>query len=1153
VEGIGSSDSAVGLQVSEHRIEFQDPRETLEILLAQISPAFDPEILRNESLIRCRSPEKQFQKILKIITYAVQNNINLVVFPELSVPFSYLPLLEDTVRGLEKELVINFCYEHVPLKELVPLLSPRERKEQGLAEGEDDPRMANFCRILIKTARNLHIFTQLKLTPFSGEFSLSARETLFCGRVLHKFITNWGNFLFLICKDYVGEIRGARQIPMFDFLKTLTEGGLHYIFVSAMNPEPEAFVHAARAFYYLQEKSSATFTVLLNTAELGHTAIIFPVRPHPGVRPAAGMQLAPLFEGKPGWGTQLRFPEKGERLISGTLVRLDRYKPMPTKQIFSPVYEVTQLDISALGIEPDTAIQAPVERAPPAKPRKPLSNLPVSATPFVGRERELAEIEELLSNPSCRLVTLVGPGGMGKTRLAVEAASRKMGDFAHGTFFVALEPLRSTEDIVPVVAESIGFSFYQGGDPKGQLLDYLREKEMLLVLDNFEHLMEGADLVAEILHTAPTVKLIVTSRERLNLQGEWLVEVGGLSEDSARTLFLQSARRVCPDFVPAEDEAEEIEHICALVEWMPLAIELAASWLRVLTLAEIAEEIQNSIDFLSTSFRDVPGRHRSLRAVFDHSWELLSEEERRAFRRLSVFRGGFTRKAAAEVAGVSLPVLSALVDKSLLFRGEGGRYDLHELLRGYGRERLREDPDEETEVLKRHCDFFASFARRQAERLEGNEQEIALRELRGEFQNLKLAWENALKTLQEEAIGDLMEGLYRFYEIQGRFQEGAQAFADAVALLKKRGKRGLLLAKALARQGRFRHALGSSKEAEKLLEEALALARETGDARETALISRLLGEVKAFLGDYRTAVELVRESLDLSRGIGDRPDSARALNTLGTVAWNMGEFHEAKRLYQESLSIERELGDERGMAITLNNLGIIHGILGELEEARALFTESLAISEKLGDLPSMARCLNNLGVVATKLGELEKAREFHERGLEIERETGNRGGAAGSLSNLGNLAFQMGNYGEAKGLYLRSLMERQAIGDSIGEIISLMNLCEVCFAVGEDEEGARYLREALAKALEIDALRLVVGCLAKMAGYLLHQGEKLRAGELLGLVLGHPALDIDGKEDAEDVLSRLRTSLSPEELERALKRGSGMDPKQVAKELLDEP
>jgi len=1148
VTWIDSWEGPCDLLVKEHRLKFRKPKDSLSFLLAQISPAHDPELLKAQTLVKCKDPERQARKILTLIEHASRRGIDLLLFPELAAPFSHLPLFEEAVEKIEGEMVVNLCYEHTPLRDLLPLLSDEELENHGLSVAEAGPQMANFCRILVKTEETLHVFTQLKLTPFSGEFSLSVRETLFCGHILHTFITNWGNFLFLICKDYVGEVGRAKRIPMFDFLKSLTEVGLHYIFVSALNPEPGAFVHAARAFYYLQEKSSHTFTVFLNTAELGNTAILFPTRPHPGVKPVGDLDLIPLFEGKPGWGTHLRFPQKGERIISGVLVRLDKYRPLPTKEIFSPVYQIEQIEISALGIEPDFTVEVPIPEELP--PKRPTSNLPVPTTPFVGREEELANLESLLENPTCRLITLMGPGGIGKTRLALEAATRKLDFFTHGVFFAPLASLNSAEHLVPAIADSLGFSFYEGGDPKVQLLDYLREKEMLIVLDNFEHLVEAAALVAEILRVAPKVKLVITSRERLNLQGEWLVEVHGLEASSAAELFTQSARRVCPDFSPSDEDRRWIKRICSLVNWMPLAIELAASWLRVLSPAEVAEEIERNIDFLTASFRDIPERHRSLRAVFDHSWRLLSGEEREAFKKLSVFRGSFGKKAAAEVADVSLHVLSALVDKSLLARGQVGRYQLHELLRGYGLEKLQEDTEKEREIRRRHCSYYAAFARELAEGLIGAGPEVALQKLKNELENLRAAWDFALENLRENDLEGLVDGLFRFYEIQGRFQEGEETFKRAINALRGRGESNPLLAKLLARAGRFQHRLGFVKEAKGLMEEGLALAREFEDEKEMAFILTALAEATAFFGNYSEANRLLQEALTLSRKVSDRFGTAWTLNTLGTIAWNLGKYEEAKALYQESLTIERELGNLRGMAITLNNLGIIQGLLGEFEEARKLFTEGFTISEKLGDLPSMSRCLNNLGVVATKLGEFEQAKQFHERSLAIERETGNRVGIAGSLSNLGNLAYRMGEYGEAKKLYLESLVERRETGDSVGEVISLMNLCEVCFALEEEGEGCNYLREALGKALEIQVIPLVLGCLAKMSKFFLRRGETKRAAELLGLVLHHPALEIDAKEEVEDLLPQLSSTLPPEELERAIQRGQMLDLEEVAKELL---
>jgi predicted ATPase/DNA-binding CsgD family transcriptional regulator len=358
-----------------------------------------------------------------------------------------------------------------------------------------------------------------------------------------------------------------------------------------------------------------------------------------------------------------------------------------------------------------------------------LGNLPVWLTPFVGREGEMAAIGERLEDPDCRLLTLVGPGGIGKTRLAVEAARVHGESFVDGVFFVSLAPLHSADAIVPTVAQSLGFSFYAasgvgagaGGDdvePRQQLLEYLRHKSMLLVMDNFEHLLGGAGLVTDLLKTALGVKIAVTSRTRLNMQGEHLFPVGGMDYpeetalhegepivSSAVRLFLHSAQRVRPGFEPTADDLAQIGRICRLVEGMPLATELAAGLVLVLDLAEIAIEIEQSLDILETDLRDVPKRQQSVRATLDQSWRLLTERQQEVLAGLSVFRGDFAREAARQVIGASLRELMALVNMSLLQRTSTGRFTIHELLRQYTVEQLEASGMADA-VRGRHSEYY---------------------------------------------------------------------------------------------------------------------------------------------------------------------------------------------------------------------------------------------------------------------------------------------------------------------------------------------------------------------------------------------------------------------------------------------------------------
>lgn len=421
-----------------------------------------------------------------------------------------------------------------------------------------------------------------------------------------------------------------------------------------------------------------------------------------------------------------------------------------------------------------------------------LLRLPGTSTPFIGRRPEVEQVKTLIQDPDHRLITLLGPGGTGKTRLSIQTASELVEMFPEGVFFASLASIHSTNEISSAIAKALNFAFYSGEiTHRQQVLAFLQEKKLLLILDNFEHLLDATDFIAEILASASDVKLVVTTRARLNLPAEQLYLVGGMripepmeveqwndletqaQAYSAIQLFLERVRRVQPGFELTQENIPFVVDICRLVQGMPLGLELAAAWMELLQPLEIAAEITRSLDFLETEQAGVPDRQRSLRSVFESSWKLLSENEREAFLRLCVFVGSFSREAAQEISGASLKILLGLANKSWLQQIEGGRFQLHELMRQYGEERLQEDDAIWRDAKNRHANYFADFVAKQSERMKGPDQRDGAEAVKEEFDtNIRAAW-NWLAEEQRwvEITDHMLTGLTQVTKMDDRYHE----------------------------------------------------------------------------------------------------------------------------------------------------------------------------------------------------------------------------------------------------------------------------------------------------------------------------------------------------------------------------------------------
>jgi predicted ATPase/transcriptional regulator with XRE-family HTH domain len=744
----------------------------------------------------------------------------------------------------------------------------------------------------------------------------------------------------------------------------------------------------------------------------------------------------------------------------------------------------------------------PLSAAPPARTQ---ATLPVPPTPFVGRQAELNDLAELLANPACRLLTLTGPGGIGKTRLALEAAARHSAAYAHGAVFVPLASVATGDLVASAIAEALGFTFYGPADFPGQLVGYLRDRSLLLALDSVEHLLGGPvwNLLAEIGRQAPGVKLLVTSRERLNLQGEWVVELAGLppppeelgagfEESSAVALFLQTARRAQSGFALSIDERACIARICRLVEGMPLAIELAAAWVRVLPCSEIAAEIERTLDFLAASARDIPARHRSLRAVFDHSLNLLTEEERAAFRMLAVFRGGFRREAAEWVAGATLHLLTALADKSLLRRNKAGRYDMHELVRQYAAAQLAANPDEHTAARDRHSGYFLTLLQRRERDMKGSLQKAVLAELVVEADNLRPAWDWAVEQRKAAEVRGALRSLSWFYEIRGWLQEGEAVFRRASEAFggphppapsptlgrgeevnspsPQVGEGGwgghapveqiAALGHLLAHHGWFCLRQGRHGQAQASLQRGLALLRTIEDPIALADTLTALGMVTHLIGDSAAAKPSLTEGFALGRTLADDWVLVLCLGGLAMAAHALGEYEEAERLARECLTIARRSGNPRGIVFAISTFSMAAAARGLHADAQALLRESLELSSTAGDYWGIGNVFSQIGAVARTQGAYATAQYCFRESIAMFREIGDYWSVTRALINLGETSAASGDGAEARRAYgdaWRMANDAQTVPAALDALMGLAALAAKEQAAGLALELSSYV------------------------------------------------------------------------------------------------
>ena len=771
---------------------------------------------------------------------------------------------------------------------------------------------------------------------------------------------------------------------------------------------------------------------------------------------------------------------------------------------------------------------APLSTLPAPPVSQPIqANLPPPLTSLVGREHELRMVIQQIENPACRLLTLTGPGGVGKTRLALEVAHQLNGVFSHGACFVSLVSTSRSELIIPAIADALGFVFSGATELKTQLFNFLKEKQILLILDNLEHLLERIEVLNELLEYALGVKLLTTSREQLNLRSEWIFEVQGLpvpsttepekfESNSATALFVERAKQVQANFATGRPDLQAITRICQLVEGLPLGIELAASWVNTLSCQEIAAELEHNLNFLGTSRRDVPERHRSMHAVFEYSWNLLSAEEQKVLQQLSVFQGGFPREAAAQVAGATLPLLSSLVRKSLIRHVGLGRYDQHELVRQYSAQRLSADSQNEISARDRHAAFYLALWRDHEGPLKSAEQRSALRELIADIDNFRSAWDWAVRQNHFTNLYACLLSFLLVYDLRGWHAPAIRRLESLLSALRStpawQRQSAEIYGLAISFQGWFYFRCGQLPEARDHFEQGLALLRPFEESTVLADVLTLFGAVMTSLGESDQALQSVKQGLAAAYASGDSWRIAQAHMMQGAILAGWGQYDQAYTSSQEALARFRALGDPRLTIVTLNTLGFVALQSSRLEEARKYLMESLTLITSAEDPWSAGTAYGNLGIVELMQGNVMEAKALLQLSIPLFADLG-------MLTDVAHFTIYLG---------------------------------EAALLLEAREEAESHWLDAIHFAQETQTLPTVLAILVRLANLYADRGHIVRAHELAMLVAEHPATWQDAKARAEKLREELEARLTPDQIEATRARVQSMSLDSVVNELMNE-
>ncbi len=781
------------------------------------------------------------------------------------------------------------------------------------------------------------------------------------------------------------------------------------------------------------------------------------------------------------------------------------------------------------------------------------NNLQVQLTSFIGREDEIQIIKKLLKQT--RLLTLTGSGGAGKTRLALKVAEDLIDDFANGVWFAELAAILNPTLLLQEIMNIFGLKEESRGTPEDILYDHLKDKEMLLILDNCEHLVEACAVIAEkLLSNCPKLKILSTSREALKSKGEQIhrvpsldipdpkkvISVEKLMQYESVRLFTERALSVDESFRVNNENALALASICCQLDGIPLAIELAAARIKIMSIEKIHERLNDRFNLLTGGKRTALPRQQTLRALTEWSYDLLSDQEKLLWKRLSVFSGGWTLEAAEEVCSDDkilkkdiIDLLNHLTEKSIIiYQSEKERYRILETLKQFGKEKLNETESQES-IQLRHLNYYMEFAETAEPELNESEVQVWLNKLESEQSNFQCAIEWSIKSGYAELGARLAGALGSFWNIrwhysagyrlldsilkncsgvsravfikvlnciglltrnQGEYEKAEKFFKRSVKLSKEAGdKQGIAVS--LNGLAKVAEEKGNYDKAQKLYEESIQISRTSGDKLNTAVSLNGLGIVSRFKGNYEETLKYYEESLLIRRETGDIRGIANTLHNLGMLAEDMYDYEQSKKYYEESLKLRKEICDKLGITGALNGLAKLEINYGNYETAQKIFEESLVLKHEIGDKPGIAGLLNNLGIVAFVQENFDLAQKYYEEGLAIGLEINDSYIKAASLNNLGELAFNSFNFEEAEMYFKKGLELETEMGVKPGIAHSKHNLGSVLLLKGNFETAVKYYTESIVLFIELKDNRSMVNTLTGLAGA--HSKDKPQLGAML--------------------------------------------------------